>query len=767
MPVTPRSRSTVRPSRDTVPLAAPPRRAPAADASTLASALADAAARPRPAAEALDALARLDPRAAAAWLAEADAGSRGLLSPGERAAVLDALARRAAAGDAPLAEACADAAARDPDALTPAAAAALAAALPADRRADAEAMVARLLDRSPAHAALLRAAAELAVAAGDAPRAHALLTRLGHADPSPATVGWVMRARAGLAPADGVPARVAVLSSFTIDPLRPFLDLSLRAAGMRPDIHVGGFNAWERGVRDPRAALRAFAPDVVFLAIALDDLVPALAGPVGADALREMGGQAIDRIASAVAALRGWTAAPVIVHALASGWPDPAGPAGSRGADGRASVVAGLNARLAGRLFDHPDVYVLDVLSVLARADGAPEDPRLRHLARMRLGPRVLPELALAYAGYVAPAKGLTRKCVVVDLDNTLWGGVVGEDGVGGIRLGEQAPGSEFVELQRWLAGLRDRGILLAIASKNNPDDALAALRGHDAMVLREGDFAAMRIGWRPKHEGVTEIAAELGIGTDAMVFIDDNPDERALMRRMLPEVLTPELPADPARYRIALERLPQLQSLRVTGEDRGRADAYGARRAREAVRASSSSMDDYLRSLDLRAAAGPASAASLPRIAQLFQRTNQFNLTTRRHDAGVLAARAADPRWRLFALRAGDRFADHGLVGAALARIGEDGGWTVESLLLSCRAIGFGLETALLAAVAEAARESGAETMAGEFVPTGRNRPAEDFWARHGFTRASVDEDGTERWARALADGALAVPAWITREEA
>ncbi|HVH11445.1 MAG TPA: hypothetical protein VM759_00265, partial [Longimicrobium sp.] len=301
------------------------------------------------------------------------------------------------------------------------------------------------------------------------------------------------------------------------------------------------------------------------------------------------------------------------------------------------------------------------------------------------------------------------------------------------------------------------------VVSRNNEADALEVLRGHDAMVLREDAFAALRINWNPKHQSVMEIAEELGIGTDALVFVDDNPDERALMRRMLPEVLTVELPADPSGYRAALESLPQLRTLRLTGEDRTRADAYRARRERDRARTDTGSMDDYLHSLDVRAAVAPVTEATLPRVAQLFARTNQFNLTTRRHDAALLRARAADPAWRLWTLRAGDRFSDHGLVGAALARV-EGGAWTVESLLLSCRAIGFGLETALLAAVAADAREAGATALRGEFTRTEKNRPAADFWARHGFELRGRRE-GVETWMRDLSGRTVDVPAWITME--
>ncbi|HYR07340.1 MAG TPA: HAD-IIIC family phosphatase [Longimicrobium sp.] len=731
----------------------------------LSARLSVAAARPQGPAAAAQALAVLAPEEGAAWLVEEASTARGALSRGDRGYLLETLAAQAAArADAALARQCARAAARHPEAATPECLATLSITLPAgELDAEAGALLRRLLDRHPAHPGLLRATAEILLSSGDGARAHDILTRLGRADPSPATVEWVMASRARLPDAFGPRARVAVLSTFTIDPVRPFLDVELRAAGMVPEIYVAPFDAWEREVRDPASGLRAFDPHAVCFALAADDLLPELAGAPAPDALRAAGAQAVDRITAAVAALRAWSPAAALVHSFVSAWPDPLGPAAA-GGDARGRILAELDARLAGQLFDFPDTWLLDLEEVLARrADGAMEDPRLRHLARMRLGPRVLPEVARAWTGYLAPLRGATKKCVVLDLDDTLWGGVVGEEGARGIRLGEQSPGSEFVELQRWLATLPPRGILLAAVSKNNEADAMQVLRKHDAMVLRPESFAAMRINWLPKHENVAAIAGELGIATDAIVFVDDNPDERALMRRMLPEVLTVELPADPSGYRAALESLPQLRTLRLTAEDRARAGAYAARREREQARPPGGSMHDYLRSLEIRARVAPLDASTLPRVAQLFERTNQFNLTTRRHDAAFLRARAASPAWRMWTLRAADRFSDHGLVGAALARV-EGDVWTVESLLLSCRAIGFGLETALLATVAAEARAGGAAVLCGEFAPTEKNRPAADFWARHGFAPRGT-ADGVETWVRDLEPPAVEVPEWIQME--
>jgi FkbH-like protein len=734
----------------------------------LAARLALAASRVHPAPAALDALTRLAPDDAVRWLLACGRSLRNVLPADARARALATLAAEARnGGDPALAHGVRALAIAHPDAVMPDTLVALAECFPPERVPELlGSLVDRALGRHPEHAGLLSVAADVAIRHGDAPRAHSLLDRAGLADPSPASVQRVRARRAGLPDPPGVRARVALMGSFTLDPLVPFLDLECRAAGMVPSFHLAPFGAWEREARDPASATAEFAPDAVFLAAALDDLVPDLAGSPSPGALHGAGEEAVGRVVSAAQAFRASSSAALVVFGFHTAFADPLGPAGS-GAGSRAAWVADLNARLAESLAEVADTWMLDVGDVLARrGGGAADDPRLRHMARMRIPPAALGALARACAGYVAPLRGLTRKCIAVDLDNTLWGGLAGEDGVAGIRLGDTAPGSEHVELQRWLKSMADRGFLLAAVSKNNEADALEVIRGHDAMVLREGDFAARRINWLPKHENIAAIAEELGIGLDSVVFVDDSREERDLVRRMLPQVLTPELPADAARFRAALETLPQLQQLRVTDADRARGGQYRVRVEREQAKAASGgSLGDFLHSLELVVQVAPAAPATLSRVHQLFQRTNQFNLTTRRHDLAHLAAAANDHSRRLFALRAHDRLSDHGLVGAALVEM--DGSrWRVESLVLSCRVIGYGVETAFVAALASAAREAGASTLEGEMVPTEKNHPARDCWARHGFAHRET-ADGVETWERALDDGGPAAPEWVRLEVA
>ncbi|HXI21550.1 MAG TPA: HAD-IIIC family phosphatase, partial [Gemmatimonadales bacterium] len=512
--------------------------------------------------------------------------------------------------------------------------------------------------------------------------------------------------------------------------------------GLAPAWYVAPFNSWAQEIIGPDTGLRRFQPEIVFLSVALDDLVPGLADGLGGAGLEALGATAVERVLEVARRLAEWSESVLVVHGFHSTHPDPAGALQGRNGPGRSAIVAGLNQRLAEGLREHPRGYLLDFTELLARRGGGGADnPKMRHLAGMRLGDQILAEVARAYARYLSPLKGLTRKCVVLDLDNTLWGGIVGEDGPHGIRLGNTAPGSEYQEFQRYLKTLTDRGILLAVNSKNNPDDALEVIRSHEGMVLRESDFSAVRINWRPKPENMRSIAEELNIGVDSFVFLDDNPDEREMMRQLLPEVLTVDLPTDPARYRATVESLPQLQTLVVTEEDRGRVQQYRANRERERARDGSASLEDYLGSLGIVVEVRRAAGDDLARIHQLFQRTNQFNLTTRRYDLGQVTGFASDPGTVLLTARTRDRFGDHGLVAVALARTGRPA-WTIDSFLMSCRVIGYGVESAVLSVVSRLAREAGATELVGELIPTKKNAPARDFYGRHGFEPAGERDE-------------------------
>jgi len=704
----------------------------------------------------LRALAALDPERAIEWMLASRSDSVAGIRTSDGAAVLLEIVRRAsAAGDDSVLLRSATAVSQQPTLASADLLVELVRAMDRNIVAPALGSVARsLVAGGAAQPELVALAAEAAVAAGHAAEAEQLITQLSREARTPTRIRQVQQLQQMLPEAQRS-VRIALLSSYTIDPLRAWLEVECRNAGLNAQVYVAPFNSWEREMRDPGSALFAFTPDIVFVAAAVDDLIPDLRSSIGQPALTAAGDAALDRVLSSITAFRQQNHAPVVVHSFFSATDEAGDASGSR-----AAWLAELNAKLAAGAAQLERCYPLDLGEVLASAPAAADDARLRHLARMRLTHAVLPELARASVRRIVPALGLTRKCVVLDLDNTLWGGIVGEVGTDGLRLGESSPGSEYVEFQLYLKALTRKGFLLAIASKNNEADALDALRNHKMMVLRPEDFVASRINWLPKPDNLRSIAEELNLGLDAFVFVDDNPAERAQMRRALPQVLTVELPSDAALYRKALEELPGLQRLDVTEEDGKRTQLYQARRAREDARAGAESLDQFLASLSLVARVGKADRQSTRRIQQLFERTNQFNLTTRRYDLPTIEERAAADDWRVYQVSAKDRFSDHGLVGAAVVRANGPE-WSIENLVLSCRLIGYGAETALLATIERDAIACGAHSLCGEFLTSPRNQPAREFYRNHGFTPESEARENT-RWRLDLTRSRVAVPQWL-----
>jgi FkbH-like protein len=547
--------------------------------------------------------------------------------------------------------------------------------------------------------------------------------------------------------ADLRPARVALLSSFTLDPIVPVLQARALAARVALESYVGPFNAWTQEALSAGSGLRRFEPDVVVLALQPEDLVPALTDrflQLEAAAVRGEIDEAVAALERFLVALRAWSRARVLVHSL----PPPIVPALGMldhvRPDGQGAAFRELNAAWTAAARRVPDVWIVDT-ERLVREVGwwSWHDPRLAALARMPLAMPALARLAEEYAAYVAAFLGLTKKVLVLDLDGTLWGGILGEDGFDGIQVGTDYPGVAFAALQRVVAGLHDRGVLLAIASKNAAADAAEVLERHPGMVLRPQHFAATRINWNDKAQSLAELSEELGIGLDAFVFVDDSAAECERVRQALPQVLTVHLADEPSRRPGRLARLRAFDGVAATAEDRARSASYRAAQERKRLQARLPSLAEFYASLAMRLTVQRLEASGLARAAQLSQRTNQFNLTTRRYTEGDLARLAASAEYELYTARLSDRLGDDGVV-ALLVLDTRGPAVEIETLLMSCRVIGRSVEAALLTFVLRRARALGATAVLGVYRPTPKNGIVADLYAGQGFTRVDDRPDGT-----------------------
>jgi FkbH-like protein len=379
------------------------------------------------------------------------------------------------------------------------------------------------------------------------------------------------------------------------------------------------------------------------------------------------------------------------------------------------------------------------------------DDPRHWNASKLSFSPDMLPVYGDVVARTIACVRGYSRKCLVLDLDNTLWGGVIGDDGVDGIKLGQgSAVGEAHLAVQRLALELRSRGVILAVCSKNEDDAARKPFREHPDMLLREDEIAVFQANWTDKASNLKLIAKTLNIGVDALVFLDDNPAERMQVRRELPFVGVPELPDDPSLYARTLAAAGYFEAVAFSAEDRKRADYYKANAERAVALSSSGDMAGYLRSLDMVCTIGPVDATTLPRVSQLINKSNQFNLTTRRYSEAEVAAAASDPRRHISQVRLVDRFGDNGII-AVLIAIKGDKAWEIDTWLMSCRVLGRRVEEACLQHLIAAARREGASELIGRYVPTAKNRMVAEHYRKFGFERIGAEDDGETVWRLAL----------------
>ena len=401
---------------------------------------------------------------------------------------------------------------------------------------------------------------------------------------------------------------------------------------------------------------------------------------------------------------------------------------------GASWALSVMNARLMERLASSANVFVLDSQRWVACGGRTGSSAKGWYLGKVRHQGEVLAEAARDVKAALRACAGQARKLVVVDLDETLWGGIVGEVGWQGLRLGgHDAEGEALVDLQRELKDLTRRGVVLAIASKNDEAVALEAIEQHPEMVLRKADFVGWRISWQDKARSVAELAEELNLGLQSVVFIDDNPSERARVREALPEVLVPEWPADKLRYPDALRSLRCFDTAHISGEDLERTRLYVAERARTELKREVGDLNAWLEGLEIRVRMEPLSPANLARVAQLFNKTNQLNLSTRRMSGAELEAWTSAPNRRFWAATVSDRFGDAGLTGLVSAEVeGEEA--RIVDLMLSCRVMGRKVELALLHHAVEWATGLGAVRVEARYLKTAKNRPTLEVLVGSGF---------------------------------
>jgi FkbH-like protein len=553
-------------------------------------------------------------------------------------------------------------------------------------------------------------------------------------------------------------ARIAILGSTTTTQLAAFLDVFLFAQNVDAEIYEAPYGVMRQEILDPTSDLHRFRPQLLFLASTRHDLgrLPSPSDTV--EAVEAAARAEVDDWLTLWHTAHDRLGCQIIQNDFdAPPWRSfgnlemnhPAAPG---------NFIDRVNRSLRQQAPRWVTIHDLDGLAAsVGRWNWG--DGRYFYQAKLPCAPEHLVPYAHSVASLLAAHLGRSRKALVLDLDNTLWGGVVGDDGLAGIALGQgDAVGEAFVAFQRYAKSLAERGVILAVCSKNEDANAREPFEKHDEMVLRLEDISCFVANWEDKATNLRRIAHDLNIGLDSLVFVDDNPAERALVRRLLPEVAVPELPADPADYVRAIEQHRYFEVVSLSQEDFRRTTFYRANAERRQIASSSEDLDTFLRSLAMRAWIGPIGEMEMDRSVQLIGKSNQFNLTTRRHTAADVHGMLASPDWITRVVKLSDRFGDNGLIGVLLAQV-RGSALAIDTWLMSCRVLKRGVEQFLLNHLVEIARERDLDRITGEYIPTAKNVLVKNHYAGLGFMQTGCSEDGRTSWQLAVDGTWLPLP--------
>lgn len=546
-----------------------------------------------------------------------------------------------------------------------------------------------------------------------------------------------------------VPKRVALMSGSTIGEVKNILELFLLANGIQPQFYEGQYGLYYENLVFDDGALAAFAPEVLYIHTSSHNIQHWPEPGEDAAACAQKRADALARLKAAASAALGF-GCPVILNNFDLPVYRVMGNSEGSAASGHVRFVRQLNEELAAFVEATPNLYLND-LAYLQAVHGmdAFSSQTAWYAYKYAVSIDCIPFLCQSVANIIKSLFGRNKKALALDLDNTLWGGIIGDDGPEGIVLGSESPaGMAYSEFQSYLKALSELGVLLNVCSKNEPANAEAGFARPDS-VLKKEDFVSFKANWEPKHLNLAAMAREINLLPDSFVFVDDNPAEREIVRRELPGVTVPELTA-PEDYIKALDRGGYFEVTTLSADDRKRTEMYRQNAQRAALEESFGSYEDYLKSLEMVGEFGPFDAAHAERITQLINKTNQFNLTTRRYSAAEVEGLLGDAGHITLYGRLLDKFGDNGIVTALIGAVqGET--LDIELWIMSCRTFKRQLEQAMFDRLCEAAAARGIKRIVGHYYPTAKNLLVKDFYATIGFTMTEEEADGSRTFAYAL----------------
>ena len=533
--------------------------------------------------------------------------------------------------------------------------------------------------------------------------------------------------------------RIAFLSNFTITGIAEIMKSLCFEYGIYAECYTSLYNQYAQDILNKSSELYNFKPDVIFILLDIENLFGDnyyFYYRMNVQQRNDFIQENFDEIKGLIRILEENTNAKIIVNNLLVPNYSSRGIIENKQEFGIKKGVCHFNDMLELLSINNSKLFIFDMNLFCSRIGYEfVYDQKMSYLGDMKISPSGLVKLSSKYMGYIIPLMSITKKCIVLDLDNTLWGGIVGEEGIENIKLGPEKEGKPFMDFQKRLLELFERGVILAINSKNNYEDAIEVIKNHKYMILKEHHFASMKINWQDKITNMKEIAKELDIGLDSLVFIDDDKTNREFVKEFLPEILVLDIPEDHCFYPSIIENLVVFNLFNITDDDLNRGRMYADQNKREQFKAEITDVGSFLKQLKIKVNIIKVGKMTIPRVAQLTQKTNQFNLTTKRYQEENIQNFLESGDYVIKCINVNDRFGDYGITGVIIVRKHDDEEyWNIDTFLLSCRILGKNIEFSLMQNLIDDAKKAGVKRIHGKFVSTKKNKPAENFLEECGF---------------------------------
>ncbi len=534
--------------------------------------------------------------------------------------------------------------------------------------------------------------------------------------------------------------KIALLSSYTVNGLKEVIHVKSAEYGISASVYEGPYNQYSQEILNKNSDLYKFLPEITFLIIDTRNIFGNLFRfpySISNTDRKKFIEKKFYELKNLIDKFIENTNSKLVITKLHIPSFSPYGIFESKIEYSFQNMIEDFNYKLTKNYLNSENVFVYDFEKFIAKNG---EEHVFNYsqffFGDLKISMEYLPVFGQDLMKYVIGYLGITKKCIVLDLDNTLWGGIVGEDGFNGIKLGPEPPGNAFMEFQRVLLSLHQRGIILAINSKNNFEDAIKVIKEHPYMVLKEEHFASMRINWKDKVSNMKELIQEINIGSDSLIFIDDDPVNRGFVKSIFPEILVVDISNDPSTYAATIENMIDFSVLKITQEDRNRGKMYFKQKMVSKLEESTPDLQTFLSQLNLKIIIKEVDEFTLPRVSQLILKTNQFNLTTKRYRETDIEKMIQDPNFIVGCAQVEDKFGDNGITGVFIIKKENEKEWRIDTFLMSCRIMGRDIEKGIMTYIVNTANEHKIEKIKADFLPTQKNKPIEDFLPNSEFKK-------------------------------